>query len=97
MARNTCMWMLLRLMDFWSILQGKLYLLTENFSQLYRMLVPVPLWLAYFTDYNYGGEYFALIATTIYVLLKVRLCKTSSFLTMKIFNNYYYYSKVIMK
>ncbi|XP_029191614.1 E3 ubiquitin-protein ligase RNFT1-like [Acropora muricata] len=53
--------------------RGKLYLLTENFSQLYRMLVPVPLWLAYFTDYNYGGEYFALIATTIYVLLKIRM------------------------
>ncbi|KAK2574394.1 RING finger and transmembrane domain-containing protein 2, partial [Acropora cervicornis] len=53
--------------------RGKLYLLTENFSQLYRMLVPVPLWLAYFTDYNYGGEYFALVATTIYVLLKIRM------------------------
>ena len=53
--------------------QGKYYLLIENFSQLYRMLVPVPLWFAFFTEYNYGGEYFAIIATTIYLLLKVIL------------------------
>ena len=53
--------------------QGKYYLLIENFSQLYRMLVPVPLWFAFFTEYNYGGEYFAVIATTIYLLLKVRI------------------------
>lgn len=54
-------------------LQGKFYLLIENFSQLYRMLVPVPLWFAFFTEYNYGGEYFAVVATTIYLLLKVIL------------------------
>ncbi|XP_068750112.1 E3 ubiquitin-protein ligase RNFT1-like [Montipora capricornis] len=53
--------------------RGKFYLLIENFSQLYRMLVPVPLWFAFFTDYNYGGEYFAVIATTIYLLLKARM------------------------
>lgn len=54
-------------------LQGKFYLLIENFSQLYRMLVPVPLWFAFFNEYNYGGEYFAVVATTIYLLLKVIL------------------------
>ncbi|XP_078362785.1 E3 ubiquitin-protein ligase RNFT1-like [Oculina patagonica] len=53
--------------------RGKYYLLIENFSQLYRMLVPVPLWFTFFTDYNYGGEYFAVIATTIYLLLKGRM------------------------
>ena len=37
------------------------------------MLVPVPLWFAFFTEYNYGGEYFAVIATTVYLLLKVRI------------------------
>ena len=37
------------------------------------MLVPVPLWFAFFTEYNYGGEYFAVIATTIYLLLKVHV------------------------
>ena len=37
------------------------------------MLVPVPMWFAFFTEYNYGGEYFAVIATTIYLLLKVIL------------------------
>ena len=35
------------------------------------MLVPIPLWFAFFTEYNYGGEYFAVIATTVYLLLKV--------------------------
>lgn len=95
MECNTYMWMPSTLMDVWFILQGKLYLLTENFSQLYRMLVPVPLWLAYFTDYNYGGEYFALIATTIYVLLKVTLYRSSPFLIMRILNNRHL--KVMMK
>lgn len=47
-------------------------MLLEHLSQLYRMLVPMPLWFAYFTDYNYGGEYFALVATSIYLILKVR-------------------------
>ena len=42
------------------------------------MLVPVPLWFAFFTEYNYGGEYFAVIATTVYLLLKVIV--TNSFL-----------------
>ncbi|CAH3120095.1 unnamed protein product [Porites lobata] len=53
--------------------RGKFYLLIENFSQLYRMLVPIPLWFAFFTEYNYGGEYFAIIATTIYLILKGRM------------------------
>lgn len=56
--------------------QGKFYLLIENFSQLYRMLVPIPLWFAFFTEYNYGGEYFAIIATTIYLILKVSLLRS---------------------
>ncbi|XP_020894647.1 E3 ubiquitin-protein ligase RNFT1-like [Exaiptasia diaphana] len=52
---------------------GKYYMLLEHLSQLYRMLVPMPLWFAYFTDYNYGGEYFALVATSIYLILKGRM------------------------
>lgn len=53
--------------------RGKYYLLLEHLSQFYRKLVPIPLWVAYFTDYNYGGEYFAVVATTIYLLLKARM------------------------
>ena len=52
------------------VTQGKYYLLLEHLSHLYRAMVPIPLWFAFFTDYNYGGEYFALVATTIFIVLK---------------------------
>ncbi|EDO39418.1 predicted protein [Nematostella vectensis] len=53
--------------------RGKYYMLLEHLSQFYRMLVPIALWFGYFTDYNYGGEYFAFVATSIYIILKARM------------------------
>ncbi|XP_002159773.1 E3 ubiquitin-protein ligase RNFT2 isoform X1 [Hydra vulgaris] len=54
-------------------MRGKYFLIIENISQLYRTLLPSPHWYAFFTDYNAGGEYFAVISTILYILLKLRM------------------------
>ncbi|XP_028400450.1 E3 ubiquitin-protein ligase RNFT1-like [Dendronephthya gigantea] len=56
--------------------RGKYYLLLENTSQFYRILTPIPLWYQYFTNYNIGGEYFAIFSTAFYFLLKARIIRT---------------------
>ncbi|XP_065055546.1 E3 ubiquitin-protein ligase RNFT2-like [Rhopilema esculentum] len=50
--------------------RGKIFLVVEQLSQLYRTLTPFPQWLFFFTDYNLGGEYFATVSSILYLLLK---------------------------
>jgi len=55
--------------------RGKQFLVIENISQFYRMLLPVPVWYNYFMlSYDVlGVDYFALFSTIGYFLLKVRM------------------------
>eukprot|EP00794_Sanderia_malayensis_P013764 gene13764-15205_t len=53
--------------------RGKVFLLLENVSQFYRTLTPIPQWFFFFTDYNLGGEYFAVLSSVLYVLLKAQV------------------------
>ncbi|XP_057295921.1 E3 ubiquitin-protein ligase RNFT1-like isoform X1 [Hydractinia symbiolongicarpus] len=53
--------------------RGKYFLMLENLSQFYRMLLPIPQWYFYFTDYDLGGQYFAILSTALYLLLKARM------------------------
>jgi len=53
--------------------RGKYFLLMENASQFYRMIIPVPQWYVYFSNYGLGGEYFALLSTCVYFGLKCRM------------------------
>lgn len=71
--------------------QGKYYLLLENISQFYRILTPIPLWYTYFTNYNFGGEYFAIFSTAFYFLLKV--CQNVAF--QDFFNKFDAFIKMI--
>lgn len=53
--------------------RGKYFLVIEHLSQLYRMVTPLPQWYVYFSNYGFGGEYFALVSTLAYGLLKGRM------------------------
>lgn len=50
--------------------RGKVFLAIEHITQLYRTLTPMPQWFFFFTDYNMGGEYFAILSSVIYLILK---------------------------
>jgi hypothetical protein len=54
-------------------LQGKYYMLLEQMSQCYRMLVPVTVWVSFFFAYHDKVSFLlALIFVALYALLKVK-------------------------
>lgn len=52
-------------------LQGKYYMLLEYTSQMYRSLIPAPLWFRYLSNYYQTGRLFAVFITAIYLMIKV--------------------------
>ena len=62
------------------LFQGKQFLVLENISQFYRMLIPIPVWYRYFMlPYTTASvDYLALISTIGYFLLKVDKHTTST-------------------
>ncbi len=55
-------------------IQGKHYMMIEQVSQLYRMLTPVPVWIAYLSDYTDSHWIVSYMLTFIYILAKVSVC-----------------------
>ena len=53
------------------LLQGKYYMLLEYASQMYRSLIPAPLWFRYLSNYYQTGRLFAVFITAIYLMIKV--------------------------
>ena len=51
--------------------QGKYYMLLEYASQMYRSLIPAPLWFRYLSNYYQTGRLFAIFITAIYLMIKV--------------------------
>lgn len=43
----------------------------EHLSQLYRMLIPIPLWSRYFSENDDVGHIFSLASVAIYFAIKV--------------------------
>ena len=50
--------------------KGKYYMLLEYFSQLYRNIVPLPLWVRYLSDKKFSGIVFAVLITATYLMIK---------------------------
>lgn len=50
--------------------KGKYYMLLEYVSQLYRTLVPAPLWVRYLSNPLLTGAVFAVLITAVYLMIK---------------------------
>lgn len=50
--------------------KSKYYMLLEYISQLYRNIVPLPLWVHYLSDKSVSGVVFAVIITATYLMIK---------------------------
>ena len=55
----------------YSFLQGKYYMVIEQVSQLYRNLTPIPMWIAYLSDYTESHWIVSYSLTLVYLLAKV--------------------------
>ncbi|EDV22643.1 uncharacterized protein TRIADDRAFT_28618, partial [Trichoplax adhaerens] len=54
-------------------MRGKYYMFLEHLSQLYRMLIPIPLWSKYFSENDDVGHVFSVASVAIYFAIKVCL------------------------
>lgn len=50
--------------------KGKYYMFLEYASQMYRSLIPAPLWFRYLSNYYQTGRLFAVFITAIYLMIK---------------------------
>ncbi|XP_072026631.1 E3 ubiquitin-protein ligase RNFT2-like [Amphiura filiformis] len=50
--------------------RGKHYMMIEQVSQLYRLLTPVPVWIAYLSDYTDSHWIVSYLLTFVYILAK---------------------------
>ena len=57
--------------------KGKYYMLLEYLSQFYRAVVPAPLWVRYLSNPLNYGTVFAVLITSVYLMLKGGLLFTN--------------------
>ena len=50
--------------------KGKYYMLLEYISQFYRTIVPAPMWVRYLSNPLMSGAVFAVLITSVYLMLK---------------------------